>query len=112
MERIVNERSVYEHLEVIEVLCKRLSTRIDSEENERKVFAYMNREVGCLLGKCYFEDEKTVGHLEDMVCDILDQPQEFGCSEAVYQIYASILESLVEIKYDDFLRNKKVAVSR
>ncbi len=110
MARIVNERSVYEHLEVIEVLCKRLSSRTDSEENERKAFAYMNREIGCLLGKCYFESGETVEHLEDMICDILDQPQEFGSSEAIYQIYASILGTLVEIKNDNYLRDKKVAV--
>lgn len=112
MEKMINRRDVYEHIKVIEVLCKSAVLNGGSEEMLKKILDALDKETTAFLGKCYFESKETVDHLENMICDILDEPEKFGCSEAVYQIYVSILESLVEIKNDDSLRtsyNKKVA---
>ena len=108
MEKMINRRNVFEHLEVIEALCKGISLNLDKPEILNGIFASMNKEISQLLTKCYFESKETVDKLEDMVCDILDEPNSFGCLEEVYQIYVSLLKSLIEIQNDDFLRNKNI----
>ena len=104
---MINQRNVVEHLRVIETLCRGLFLNYDNDVVIERIFVSLDREVSELLTKCYFESKEKVDELESMICDILDKPNSFGCLEAVYQIYASLITSLVEIKNDDCLRNKK-----
>ena len=107
MERMINQRNVFEHLEVIEALCKGISLNYDKPEIIECIFVSMKREVSQLLSKCYFESSERVEQLENMICDILDDPNSFSCLEVVYQIYVSLLTSLMEIQNENYLRNKK-----
>lgn len=107
MEVLVSRRDVFDHLTVIEALCKGFSLNYGNSEIIGNITESLNREISELLTSSYFESREVIDTLTDKICTILDDPNSFACLEEVYEIYASLIRSLIEIKHDDYLRNKK-----
>lgn len=111
MEKMVSKRTVFEHITVIEALCKGIYINYDKLELVQSIYSSINREITHLLNKCYFESKETLDELANMVSDCLDDPNSFGCLEEVYQIYVALLKSLIEIKNDNYFRDEKKLAS-